>query len=762
MLELPADVPTTVPIGTTVYKDECMFTFDTPELSDNGVDVDMKTFQGFSRSATHDFTADNYARTGNRYYLNITRKRKPAPEGDAPPAKIQKLEVKDVPELELWDEHLRVWDADEQRYYELAEVLSQFNTAVQLIALATSLGRQAEIATWEHEIGVCAHAVDVEPAAEAQAVDLSKCHECELTQNLWICLGCGQLGCGRQQFGLDLPGNSHALAHYDATKHPVAVKLGSLLALGQYDAYCYACNDEVKVPKVAAVLAGYGINLDTAAATEKLLVELNIDQNLKWEFNLDGANGEKLPPVFGKGLTGMRNLGNLCYLNLVVQALYSTEAYRRYFSAKDFDTFVADPAHDLATQLYKLYDGLQSGRYAVPAPTGGKGDDYQAGIKPTMFKQVVGDGHPEFATQRQQDAYEFLLWVMDMADTKLGLELNQGFKWLLALKVVCQQCHHGSRRRELVDTVSVPLPEGGDTTLASAFAQWAAPEAIDGFQCDTCGGKTTAVKQTGFDSHPEYLVVALQRITLQNWVPVKVDTPVDVPFSLDLAPLAAPQFADSEVEEAPLALAASTEFTANPGSLAMLTEMGFPENRAIKGLYNTGNGDAETAMTWLLEHMEDADIDEPLVVADAASTGPQVPAELVATVALMGFSEKLATKALHVSGNDPNAAVEWLFSHPDDDGEIDTGSLVKSAAAAREELEQKLAENPGSTQYKVKAVVCHKGTSPHTGHYVAFVRKEIEGQEKWVLFNDEKVVEVDDETPGDIRNNAYIYVFERV
>ena len=33
-----------------------------------------------------------------------------------------------------------------------------------------------------------------------------------------------------------------------------------------------------------------------------------------------------------------------------------------------------------------------------------------------MFKAVVGHGHPEFATNRQQDAQEFLLHLLNMID----------------------------------------------------------------------------------------------------------------------------------------------------------------------------------------------------------------------------------------------------------------------------------------------------------------------------------------------------------
>ncbi|MBZ6376857.1 MAG: UBP-type zinc finger domain-containing protein [Kocuria palustris] len=50
---------------------------------------------------------------------------------------------------------------------------------------------------------------------------------CGLTSNLWLCLVCGALGCGRQQYGGG-GGNGHALQHTTDTGHAVAVKLGTI------------------------------------------------------------------------------------------------------------------------------------------------------------------------------------------------------------------------------------------------------------------------------------------------------------------------------------------------------------------------------------------------------------------------------------------------------------------------------------------------------------------------------------------------------
>ena len=57
----------------------------------------------------------------------------------------------------------------------------------------------------------------------------------------------------------------------------------------------------------------------------------------------------------------------------------------------------------------------------------------------------------------------------------------------------------------------------------------------------------------------------------------------------------------------------------------------------------------------------------------------------------------------------------------------------------------------------------------HSGHYVATIRQPQagvkganEGEDEWVLFNDEKVVRAPPGGGEDMRSLAYLYVYERV
>lgn len=73
--------------------------------------------------------------------------------------------------------------------------------------------------------------------------------------------------------------------------------------------------------------------------------------------------------------------------------------------------------------------------------------------------------------------------------------------------------------------------------------------------------------------------------------------------------------------------------------------MGFPIVRCQKALLATGNTNADTAMEWLFGHMEDPDIDDPILLS-AAGEGPEPSQEQIAMLADMGFSPAQARKAL--------------------------------------------------------------------------------------------------------------------
>lgn len=153
-------------------------------------------------------------------------------------------------------------------------------------------------------------------------------------------------------------------------------------------------------------------------------------------------------------------------------------------------------------------------------------------------------------------------------------------------------------------------------------------------------------------------------------------------------------------------------------ALRQLTEMGFPESRAVKAL-RLNHMSVTQAMEWLIEHADDPAADAPLpnenipeAVGDSASADPRTSLgataeeptdELTeifkkirrkrefrpdprAVIALMemGFDEKEVIDALRVNNNQQDAACEWLLGDrkpsPEElDKGIDTASPLFQA-----------------------------------------------------------------------------------
>ena len=71
-------------------------------------------------------------------------------------------------------------------------------------------------------------------------------------------------------------------------------------------------------------------------------------------------------------------------------------------------------------------------------------------------------------------------------------------------------------------------------------------------------------------------------------------------------------------------------------TVEQLVEMGFSEHRAQKALVKTSNAGIEGAINWLTEHLEDADIDEPIDGAYEVKTAEEIGKEAAEKLAGVG------------------------------------------------------------------------------------------------------------------------------
>ncbi|KAI0816905.1 ubiquitinyl hydrolase [Trametes gibbosa] len=788
-------------LSQSVHREECTQCFDNQD-SPLGVDVCLTCFNGGCLDKDRHHARSHVAKTGHSFTLNVKRKLKPSAnrsDEEEPPAKMKKLAIVEDREEDKYEFRttLKCWKCDSQNGLDIpANDYHNLDSLIQSVMASSSAARQSEVKAWEEEITACEHTLMLEQLDTGHIAQsgLAHCAKCDLKENLWLCLTCGSLGCGRAQFG-GLGGNGHGLQHYEETRHPVSVKLGTITSDGNADIYCYQCNDSKSDPDLSRHLATFGINVQTQTKTEKSMTELQIEQNLKFDFSLTGEDGKALEPVFGPGLTGLSNLGNSCYMASVIQTVFSLPAFRQRYqptAASHWDAcHEALPADCIDCQMHKLADGLLSGRYSHPRPhaSGARSTPkdtnmlahdsptpvFQEGVRPVGFKALVGKGHEEFATMRQQDAEEFfthLVTVLRRHAKRAGAdargEPTEVFAFGMEQRLQCGECKRVRYRVDAMDTVSVPVParekgkdvEGKvlyeDVPLTECLDIVAGTEALE-YQCPACHKKVIATKQTRFATFPEVLVVHAKKFRLVNWVPAKLDIPVIVPKSDELQ-LDAYLGRGLQPDETELpnddAAAAPGVPQFNEAAMAQLEAMGFPTTRCQKALLATGNSDPEAAMEWLFAHMEDPDIDAPIQLPSSAvaSGGPEPSAEQVGMLVDMGFTPAQARKALRETGGNAERAVEWLFSHPDDSGE----GATPAAGSALQQATGGSATLPAC--FRLKAYISHKGPSVHAGHYIAHVRTEA----GWVLFNDEKVVRADAESVRELKKLAYMYVFERV
>ena len=569
---------------------------------------------------------------------------------------------------------------------------------------------------------------------------------CDLKENLWLCLECGNLGCGREQFG-GIAGNSHGLKHTEMTSHAVAVKLGSITPEGTADIYCYACNEERTDPELANHLARWGINIAEREKTEKSLTEMNIEQNLKWDFSMTTEDGKELQPLFGKGFTGLKNIGNSCYLASTLQCLFSMSNFQnRYYHPQDSPSVSLAPAEDLETQLRKMADGLLSGRYSRP-DTDVIASEYspeipnQKGLAPAMLKHLIGRGHEEFSTMRQQDAFELLLHLLKLitrsSHTAPLQDPVQSFRFVMEQRLQCISCKKVRYRTDEQDNISIPVPvkrkalvaneawgtekpkdEFEPVTLKECLDSFTAAEVVE-LTCPSCGSKDGFLKRSLFKTFPTILAVNARRFELVNWVPTKLDVPVvvgDQPFDMDAYQSPGLQN-DEQLLPEDAATSGAPSFVPNESALASLEGMGFPRVRCAKALHATSNSDAEAAMNWLFAHMDDPDIDTPLDLGGTSGrsgASTSVDAESIQMIESMGISTPQARKALKETGGDVNRAVEWVFSHPNDQGDFgEDDAPMDAPATGSEKTMAGNAELPAT--FRLQSIVCHKGSSIHAG-----------------------------------------------
>ncbi|KAL9651603.1 hypothetical protein ABK040_001548 [Willaertia magna] len=812
--------------NTPVHKEECCLSFDTPK-SEGGLNICLNTFLAFSPK----FVRKHFELTGNSVYLNIKKIRKEKSLKE----KAEQEDEKEKPtKVAIGVEggfQLKEEEENDDNYEELHSLVllepnnlviglpnnnlpEKVKLSIKGILESQSVERKKEVVQWEGEaLKESTYALTLKQIGERKVPASNwKCDCCDITDNLWLNLTDGHIGCGRK-FWDGTGGNNHAVEHYQQSGFPLCVKLGTIHIdennEPKADVYSYAEDAMVKDPKLIEHLEYFGINITEMKKTSKTMAELELDQNMSFDFTRIQESDKLLTPVFGSGFTGLKNIGNSCYLASTMQTLFSIPEFAEKYFDKTMRCYTSTSSIDnFSTQISKLAYGLLSGDYSKEEIAENGEPKAQEGIPPRSFKSVVGKGHPEFSTMRQQDAvefYQYLLQLIEREDKRLGTQ-NSSVINLFNYKVEERiQCSESSKvkytyRSDNIVSLPVPLeaainkeeyeayrkqekereerekeekkkivenvnskPIAGieekrnvvrpKVPMSKCIESLAQIEPVENFYSSALQRKTLGLKRTRFSTFPDYLVVQVRRFILDGWVPKKLDVFITDPEEIDISSLRGTGLLSGE-ENLPEESGESQtpKIYINEEMVQQLMDMGIPENRAKRGVMNTNNSGVEAALSWVFEHAEDADIDNP--ISGPTESASNVSESGIEALEGMGFPRNQAIVALKQTDNNVERAIEWLFSHQDDIHEY-----LKNDDKPKEKKEEKVEHfTDGNGKYELVAFISHIGTNTSCGHYVCHIKKDIgNGNKRWVLFNDSKVA-LSENPPFDM---GYMYIYKR-
>uniref|UniRef100_A0A3Q3JIP8 Ubiquitin carboxyl-terminal hydrolase 8 n=1 Tax=Monopterus albus TaxID=43700 RepID=A0A3Q3JIP8_MONAL len=279
------------------------------------------------------------------------------------------------------------------------------------------------------------------------------------------------------------------------------------------------------------------------------------------------AKIRNLNPTFGglgASLTGLRNLGNTCYMNSILQCLCNTPAMADYFNnncyLEDINRYnILGHKGEVAEEFGVIMKALWSGLYKC--------------ISPRDFKITIGKINEQFAGYDQQDSQELLLFLMDglhedlnKADNRKRYKeeendhlddqtaadlawskhklLNESiivalFQGQFKSTVQCLTCHCKSRTFETFMYLSLPLASTSKCSLQDCLRLFSKEERLTDNNkvfCRHCKAHRDSTKKLEIWKVPPILLVHLKRFSYEGRWKQKLQTSVD--FSLDSLDLA--------------------------------------------------------------------------------------------------------------------------------------------------------------------------------------------------------------------------------
>ncbi|XP_061074407.1 ubiquitin carboxyl-terminal hydrolase 2-like isoform X1 [Conger conger] len=265
----------------------------------------------------------------------------------------------------------------------------------------------------------------------------------------------------------------------------------------------------------------------------------------------------------GQGVMGLRNLGNTCFMNSIIQCLSNTRDLRDYCQHNSYRRDLNNNSHNsaLMEEFAKLIQTLwkSSGSEAV---------------SPSEFKTQIQKYAPRFVGYNQQDAQEFLRFLLDglhnevnrvtvrprghmedfdhLPDDEKGkrmwnkyLEREDSkivdlFVGQLKSSLTCSECGYCSTVFDPFWDLSLPIAKKGygEVSLMDCVRLFTKEDVLDGDEkptCYRCKARRKCTKKFTIQKFPKILVLHLKRFSEARIRSSKLSTFVNFPMKdLDL------------------------------------------------------------------------------------------------------------------------------------------------------------------------------------------------------------------------------------
>uniref|UniRef100_A0A8R1DQN6 Ubiquitin carboxyl-terminal hydrolase n=1 Tax=Caenorhabditis japonica TaxID=281687 RepID=A0A8R1DQN6_CAEJA len=418
------------------------------------------------------------------------------------------------------------------------------------------------------------------------------CDECDSCNKSLMCLSCGRILCGRDDFG-------HAIEHFEDTGHSVVIDCIS------FELFCYNCDNEVTLdfePSLYAVTKSLRLLFDREDVMEggdgELLPQTSqavthLSDTLATNLRINGADKKggskkkrgkkgKVSPMFDTPFKanvidctpsvvaatssgsaeiayrprGLRNIGNTCFMNAVLQALACIDEFKDYIlNLPSLEDYVEEEKNAKNGNCF-LTDEYRKLLIAMSAR------NFREAATPSEFREAFVSACPRFRGFRQHDSHEFMRYLLDQMHTEMKkcrhlpempddkvTPIAKHFEGILQSSVICQTCGNCSNKNdEFMDlSLDIPRMNKGRIRLSDCLETFFERETLDKGEkpeCSKCKTKQTCTKQMFIKKLPDALCLHIKRFRDNGG---KMDTHIEYP----IAGLSVDDYLTDESDEPP-------------------------------------------------------------------------------------------------------------------------------------------------------------------------------------------------------------------